>query len=100
MTGVKWEDCLMKIHDVQTIEDFWSVYGCIEAVSTFSTGCDYSLFKVSRYLLTRLNVCYFILILLKACPLHINLLVVEILNEVVLTHEGWILNSKPVKKFI
>jgi hypothetical protein len=47
MTGVRWEDCLKKIHDVRTIEDFWAVYHCIERVSTFATGCDYSLFKVS-----------------------------------------------------
>lgn len=40
-----WEDNLIELADVSTIEDFWAVYNHIEVVSKLATGCDYALFK-------------------------------------------------------
>ena len=42
-----WDEKLLKVVDVNTVEDFWSVYHHMEDVSRIESGCDYALFKVS-----------------------------------------------------
>lgn len=40
-----WEDNLMQVADVSTVEDFWRVFNYTEQVSKLSTGCDYAFFR-------------------------------------------------------
>ncbi|GIY53918.1 eukaryotic translation initiation factor 4E-1A [Caerostris darwini] len=40
-----WEENLMEIITIDTVEDFWSLYNHLEVVSKIPIGCDYALFK-------------------------------------------------------
>ena len=41
-----WDENLIKICDVTTIEDFWAVFHHMQDVAALESGCDYALFKV------------------------------------------------------
>ncbi|GIZ05085.1 eukaryotic translation initiation factor 4E-1A [Caerostris extrusa] len=40
-----WQENLMEIITIDTVEDFWSLYNHLEVVSKIPLGCDYALFK-------------------------------------------------------
>ncbi|CAF3766438.1 unnamed protein product [Adineta steineri] len=41
----KWQDNLIQLATVSTVEHFWSVYNHIQVASRLGQGCDYFLFK-------------------------------------------------------
>jgi len=43
--AASWDENLIKICDVSTIEDFWAVYHHMQDVASLESGCDYALFK-------------------------------------------------------
>lgn len=42
---ISWEDRLINITNVDTVEDFWSLYNHIKTPSELQIGHDYNLFK-------------------------------------------------------
>ena len=44
--AASWDENLIKICDVTTIEDFWAVFHHMQDVASLESGCDYALFKV------------------------------------------------------
>lgn len=40
-----WDKCQHKIHNIDTVEDFWSLYDHLKAPSDLTGGVDYSFFK-------------------------------------------------------
>ncbi|KAF8782889.1 Eukaryotic translation initiation factor 4E like protein [Argiope bruennichi] len=40
-----WEENLMEIVIINTVEDFWALYNHLEVVSKIPLGCDYAMFK-------------------------------------------------------
>lgn len=40
-----WKDCLKKVIEFDTVEDFWSVFNHIKPPSQIASGCDYMVFK-------------------------------------------------------
>jgi len=43
--AASWDENLIKICDVTTIEDFWAVFHHMQDVASLESGCDYALFK-------------------------------------------------------
>jgi len=43
--AASWDENLIKICDVTTIEDFWAVFHHMQDVAALESGCDYALFK-------------------------------------------------------
>lgn len=41
----EWEDCQHRIHTVETVEDFWSIFNHLKYPSELTSGVDYSFFK-------------------------------------------------------
>ncbi|GAB0090236.1 Eukaryotic translation initiation factor 4E1 [Sergentomyia squamirostris] len=41
----KWEDNLLEITSVETVEDFWSLYNHVKLLSEMKPGTDFNLFK-------------------------------------------------------
>ncbi|XP_055701039.1 eukaryotic translation initiation factor 4E-1A [Phlebotomus papatasi] len=41
----KWEDNLVEITSVDTVEDFWSLYNHVKLLSEMKSGTDFNLFK-------------------------------------------------------
>lgn len=41
----EWQDNLIQITTVSTVEGFWSVYNHLQVASRIGQGCDYLLFK-------------------------------------------------------